>query len=174
MLLPWVITGLLLAATLFISVLQRFLANRMILRLEEVISSNQGAFIPKRGIVENILLAQEVVCDYHKEKGAPQCTLKINLMKAYDSLDWKYILYCLKCFGAPAKYITWIRACITSPSFTIGLKPLWWGIFQEGRGLDKGILYPLTSLCWLWRGCHYCWKRLQLLLCLITIQSARQ
>jgi len=34
--------------------------------LDEVVSSNQGAFIPKRGIAENILLAQEVVCHYHK------------------------------------------------------------------------------------------------------------
>ncbi|XP_062167078.1 uncharacterized protein LOC133873382 [Alnus glutinosa] len=41
---------------------------RMIQGLEEVISSNQGAFIPKGGIAKNILLAQEVVCDYHKEK----------------------------------------------------------------------------------------------------------
>jgi hypothetical protein len=64
----------------------------MIQGLEEVISSNQGAFIPKRGIAKNILLAQEVVCDYHKEKWSPRCTLKIDLMKAYDSLEWEYIL----------------------------------------------------------------------------------
>jgi hypothetical protein len=43
-----------------------------------VISSIQEAFIPKRGIAKNILLAQEVVCDYHyKDKGAPRCTLKL-------------------------------------------------------------------------------------------------
>lgn len=46
--------------------------------LDEVISSNQGAFIPKRGIAETILLAQEIVCDYHKEKGVPRCTLKVD------------------------------------------------------------------------------------------------
>jgi hypothetical protein len=65
----------------------KVLANRMIQGLNEVISSNQGAFIPKRGIAKNILLGQEVVCDYHKEKGAPRCTLKVDLMMAYDSLD---------------------------------------------------------------------------------------
>jgi hypothetical protein len=52
-----------------------------------LLSLNQGAFIPNRSIVENILLAQELVCDYHKVKGKPRCTLKVNLMKAYDSVS---------------------------------------------------------------------------------------
>jgi hypothetical protein len=86
----------------------KILANRLVPGLDEVISSNQGAFIPKRSIAENILLAQEVVCDYHKEKGTPRCTLKVDLMKAYDSVDWEYILHCLYCFGAPARFVAWI------------------------------------------------------------------
>jgi len=115
----------------------KILANRMIQGLDEVISSNQGAFIPKRGIAENILLAQEVVCDYHKTKGAPRCTLKVDLMKAYDSLDWEYVLHYLKCFGAPGKFISWVSACITSPSFTIALSGTLVGFFQGKKGLRQ-------------------------------------
>jgi hypothetical protein len=107
-------------------------------------SPNQGAFIPGRGIAENILLAQEVVSDYHKEKGVARCTLKVDLMKAYDSLDWEYVL---QCFGGPFKYIAWIRECITSPSFSISLNGPWWVISKVRRGLDKGIHFPLISLC---------------------------
>jgi hypothetical protein len=33
------------------------------------------------------LLAQEAVSDYHKEKGKARCTLKVDLMKAYDFLS---------------------------------------------------------------------------------------
>jgi hypothetical protein len=36
------------------------------LGLNEVISLNQGAFILNRSIAENILLAQELVTNYHK------------------------------------------------------------------------------------------------------------
>lgn len=102
-----------------------------------MISSNRGAFIPKRGIAENILLAQEVVCDYHKDKGSPRCTLKIDLMKAYDSLDWEYILHCLHYFGASATYIDWISACTTSPSFTIALNSTLVGHFSGMKGLRQ-------------------------------------
>jgi hypothetical protein len=116
----------------------KILANRMIPGLDEVISSNQGAFIPKRSIAENILLAQEVVCDYHKERGAPRCTLKVDLMKAYDSLDWEYILHYLHCFGAPTRFIAWIGACITSPSFTIALNGTLVGHFAGRKQLRQG------------------------------------
>lgn len=121
----------------------KILANRMIQRLDEVISSSQGAFIPKRGIAENILLAQEVVCD---TKGAPRCILKVELMKACDSLDWEYVLHCLQCFGAPGKFISWISACITSPSFTIALNGTLMGFFSREEGAEKGIPFPLIFL----------------------------
>jgi hypothetical protein len=59
----------------------------------------------------------------------------VDLMKAYDSLDWEYILHCLHCFGAPARFIVWIRACITSPSFTIALNGTLVGHFSGRNGL---------------------------------------
>lgn len=63
----------------------KILANGLLLGLDDIISANQGAFIPKRSIAKNILLAQEAV---NKEKGNSRCTLKVDLMKAYDSVSW--------------------------------------------------------------------------------------
>jgi len=93
------------------------------------------------GIAENILLGQEVVSDYHKEKGKARCALKVDLMKAYDSLSWEYILHYLYCFGAPSRYIAWIRECITSPSFSIALN----GTLVSGLRQKDHI--SLTCLC---------------------------
>jgi len=59
-------------------------------------------------------------------------------MKAYDYLDWEYVLHCLKCFGVPGKFISWISACITSPSFTIALNGTLVGFFQGKKGLRQG------------------------------------
>jgi len=118
----------------------KILANRLIPGLEDVISFNQGAFIPKRSIAENILLAQELVCNYHKEKGKARCTLKVDLMKACDSLNWYYILHCLACCGAPSSNIGWIREFITTPSFSIALNGSLVGYFQGKKGLRQGDL----------------------------------
>lgn len=55
----------------------------MIPFLDGLISSNKSAFIPHRSIAENVLLAQEVVKNYHKSEGQARCTIKADIMKAY-------------------------------------------------------------------------------------------
>jgi hypothetical protein len=99
---------------------------------------NQSAFIPFRSIAENVLLAQELVRNYHKDRGQPRCTLKIDLMKAYDSVDWEFLIFCLKCFGFPTRFINWIRVCITSPRFYVSINGTMVGYFEGKRGLRQG------------------------------------
>jgi hypothetical protein len=109
----------------------KILANRLLPSLDEVVSLNQWAFIPRRSIAENILLAQALVSDYHKEKGSPRCTLKVDLVKAYDSVSWDFIIYCLSCFGAPPKFVGWVKTCISTPSFSIALNGSLVGSMQQ-------------------------------------------
>jgi len=85
------------------------------------------------------------VSDYHKSKGKARCALKIDLMKAYDSVSWNFILHCLSCFGAPRQYVAWVRACISSPSFSIALNGSLVGHIQGRKVLDKEILFLLIS-----------------------------
>jgi hypothetical protein len=62
----------------------------------------------------------------------------MDLMKAYDSVSWGFILHCLHCFGAPAKFVLWVKECITSPSYSISLNGSLVGYFQGKRGLRQG------------------------------------
>jgi hypothetical protein len=116
----------------------KILSNRMLPVLDSVVGRNQSAFIPGRSISENILLAQELVKNYHRKEGQPRCTMKVDLMKAYDSVDWDFILHCLSCFGFPSKFIKWIEVCITSPRFSISLNGSLVGFFRGAKGLRQG------------------------------------
>jgi hypothetical protein len=116
----------------------KILSNRMMPVLDSLISRNQFAFIPCRSISENVLLAQELVRNYHRKDDSPRCTMKIDLMKAYDSVDWEFIIVCLKCFGFPTRSTNWIKICITSPSFSISLNGTLVGYFKGGKGLRQG------------------------------------
>jgi ABC-type lipoprotein export system ATPase subunit len=46
--------------------------------LDLIVSQSQTAFIPNRSISENVLLAQELEKDYHKNKGQANAQLKWN------------------------------------------------------------------------------------------------
>ncbi|GJW81213.1 hypothetical protein Tco_0145188 [Tanacetum coccineum] len=59
-----------------------------IIGLEEVVSMNQSAYILRRNISDNILTTQELMHNYHQKRGAPRCAFKVDIHKAYDTVDW--------------------------------------------------------------------------------------
>lgn len=59
-------------------------------------------------------------------------------MKAFDSVSWDFILHCLKCFGAPMRFVKWIKECLTSPRFTIALNGSLVGYFPGRKGFRQG------------------------------------
>jgi hypothetical protein len=62
----------------------------------------------------------------------------VDLMKAYDSISWDFILHYISCFGAPFQYVNWIRECISSPSYSISLNGSLVGYFHGRKGLRQG------------------------------------
>uniref|UniRef100_A0A2N9FNM3 Reverse transcriptase domain-containing protein n=1 Tax=Fagus sylvatica TaxID=28930 RepID=A0A2N9FNM3_FAGSY len=116
----------------------KILANRLQIYLGSLVSSNQSAFIKGRSISENILLAHELVRNYHSSRGSSRCAIKADLRKAYDSVDWNFILMCLLAAGCPPKFVNWIKECITNSRFTISLNGSLVGYFPGGKGLRQG------------------------------------
>lgn len=69
----------------------KLLAMRMKKLLPSLISLSQSAFIPNRVIGDNILLAQALFKNYHLNSGAPRCAMKIDIKKAFDTLNWDFL-----------------------------------------------------------------------------------
>ncbi|KAL0289271.1 UNVERIFIED_CONTAM: putative ribonuclease H protein [Sesamum radiatum] len=86
----------------------------------------------------NVLLAQELLAGYKQKKMPPRCTIKVDLQKAYDMVDWDYLLAVLRMFKFPGKFILWVEQCITTASFSISLNGGLHGFFQSSRGLRQG------------------------------------
>lgn len=72
-------------------VASKLLANRLKAALPKLISSAQSAFIPGRLLVENVLLATELVAGYKWKDISKRCLLKVDLQKAFDSINWDFI-----------------------------------------------------------------------------------
>lgn len=77
-------------------VISKILANRRKLILPGIISLNQSAFVKERLLMENVLLASELVKDYHKDSISGRCAMKIDISKAFDSVQWSFLLNTLE------------------------------------------------------------------------------
>ncbi|KAL8122679.1 hypothetical protein AgCh_010876 [Apium graveolens] len=106
--------------------------------MPELVHISQSAFIPGRSISDNILMAQELFRGYERETGTPKCALKIDLHKAFDSVQWSFILAVLEKMRFPGIMIGWIKACICTTRFSVKLNGVIHGYFKGTKGLRQG------------------------------------
>nr|GEU29256.1 hypothetical protein [Tanacetum cinerariifolium] len=126
--------------------ISKILTNCIIEGIKEVVSDNQSAFVLGRRITDNILITQELMHGYHLDKGTPRCAFKIDIQKAYDTVDWKFLEVILWQFGFPNLMIRWIMACVTTTSFSISINGDIHGFLKENVGCVKEIHFLLIYL----------------------------
>ncbi|GKF74418.1 putative RNA-directed DNA polymerase, eukaryota, reverse transcriptase zinc-binding domain protein, partial [Tanacetum coccineum] len=71
--------------------ISKIISNRVKEGLGDIVSINQSAFVLSRRISNNILLMQELMRNYHRRRGPPRCAFKVDIQKAYDTMDWSFL-----------------------------------------------------------------------------------
>ncbi|KAK4380904.1 hypothetical protein Sango_3019500 [Sesamum angolense] len=85
--------------------------KRLRIVLDKLISPSQNAFVLGRSIGDNILLAQELFTGYNRQGLPKRCALKVDLRKAYDTVEWDFLSVVLQLFGFSGTFIGWIEEC---------------------------------------------------------------
>ncbi|KAL0455472.1 UNVERIFIED_CONTAM: LINE-1 retrotransposable element O protein [Sesamum latifolium] len=116
----------------------KILVSRIKDCLDDLISPTQNAFVPGRKIGDNVMLAQELFMGYNQRHLPERCALKVDLRKAYDTMEWDFLLEVLRLFGFPSRFIGWIEECVTTPYFSICINREAHGFFRGARGLRQG------------------------------------
>ncbi|CAL1367617.1 unnamed protein product [Linum trigynum] len=116
----------------------KVLANRLKEVLPIVISQNQSAFIKGRLISDNVLLAHEMVRLYNRKSISPRCVLKVDMMKAFDSVDWVYLETVMEAMRFPPQFINWIGVCLQSIKLSVCFNGGLCGYFSAQKGLRQG------------------------------------
>nr|GEV35971.1 hypothetical protein [Tanacetum cinerariifolium]GEX31621.1 hypothetical protein [Tanacetum cinerariifolium] len=120
--------------------ISKIIANHIKHSLKSLICPNQSAFILGRSITNNILLTQELMHNYQLDRGTPRCAFKVDIQKAYDTVDWDCLRVILHGFGFHDQMISWIMECMSTTSYSICVNGLLHGYFQGKRRLRQGDL----------------------------------
>ena len=121
-------------------VISKLLANRLKLFLSEIISPNQSAFVPRRLITDNFLVAFE---SYHaiKRKTSGKygtCAVKLDMHKAYDRVEWTFLEAILLQLGFMEHWVALIMECVKSVKYQVRVNNELTGFFVPSRGLRQG------------------------------------
>ena len=105
--------------------------------VEKVVSKAQGAFVEGRQILDAVLIANEAIDSIMKNnENGFMC--KLDIEKAYDNVDWSFLLTVMQKMGFGEKWIRWIKWCISTASFSMLINGTSKGFFQSSRGLRQG------------------------------------
>ncbi|PNX78963.1 ribonuclease H, partial [Trifolium pratense] len=118
----------------------KLLANRLKDCLEKCVSEEQSAFVEGRSILDNALIAIEIIhAMKRKTRGLKgDLALKIDISKAYDKVDWGFLRGMLERLGFANKWIYWMMLCVSSVTYSVLVNYEKVGPIFPGRGLRQG------------------------------------
>jgi len=120
--------------------MSKVLSNRLKKVLYKCIVDSQSAFVPGRSILDNALVAIEVV-HYMKTKTKGKeksVALKLDISKAYDRIDWAYLRDVMSKMGFSEKWIKWIMMCVETVDYSVILNRGMVGPIIPALGLRQG------------------------------------
>jgi len=112
--------------------------------MKTIISSEQRGFIQGRNTRDCICVTSEAINHLHQKAFAGNLAFKVDISKAFDTLDWKFLLKVLHKFGFNNRFCSWINKILNLASLSISVNGKQNGYFKCRRGVRQGD--PLSPL----------------------------
>lgn len=118
-------------------VISKILAIRLRGVISNIIDDCQSAFVGERNMLDSVLVANEIIHEAKRRKKS-SFVLKIDFEKAYDTVDWEFLLYMLRRLKFGEKWVQWIKACLASASVSVLVNGSPSEEFRMEKGLRQG------------------------------------
>ncbi|MFS8026364.1 putative RNA-directed DNA polymerase [Helianthus anomalus] len=118
-------------------VVSKILANRLKKVLGSVISVSQSAFLGGRFILDGPLIINEVTSWFKRSK-KKAFLFKIDFEKAYDNINWGFVVDIFNQMGFGAKWCSWIWGVLSSARASVLVNGSPTFEFRCGKGMRQG------------------------------------
>jgi hypothetical protein len=121
-------------------IISKVIANRLKLIMPHVISDTQSSFVPGRLITNNTLVTFETLhhMKHHMHGRKGSMALKLDMSKAYDRVEWQFLLAIMHQMRFHQRVINLIAECLQTVSYSILINGEPQGFFRPFRGLRQG------------------------------------
>lgn len=99
-------------------IVAKILAGRLKKKIGKLVSNHQNAFIQGRQITDASLIANEVL-DWQQKQGNAGLLCKLDIEKAFDQLNWSYLISILRQMGFGERWIKWITFNISTVKYSV-------------------------------------------------------
>ena len=120
-------------------IMSKVLANRLKKVLHGVINEAQSAFVLGRLIMDNVIVAFEIMHSIDKKRKGLMA-VKLDMSKAYNRVEWTYLESMMKKMGFGERWIFLIMMCVTSVTYSILINGEPKGAITSSRGPNLPIL----------------------------------
>lgn len=104
----------------------------------------QAGFVKDWSIATHIVLAQEILRNLNRKVKGGNVVIKLDMAKAYDKLEWRFLLKALESFGFNAGAMDLIYQNLCNIWYTFRINGELRGSFRSFRGVRLGD--PLSPL----------------------------
>ena len=87
--------------------MSKVIATRFKNVLPNIIHHKQSGYVKDRYIGETIRSVFDIM-DFTAKESIPELMIFIDFKKAFDSVKWEFLLYCLKSFSFGPNFINWV------------------------------------------------------------------
>lgn len=119
-------------------ILSKLLAGR----LKKVFSLSQNTVVPRRILLDGVLIANERV--HYTVKKKKSCLLfKVDFEKAYDKVSWHFLRFMLISMGFGEEWLKWLEAMVFNSHMSVMVNGSPTKYFRVEKGLRQGDpIYP--------------------------------
>ena len=136
----------------------RAISGRLLAVIGSVVGPDQTCGVPGRTISENLFLIRDLI-EYAEREDIPLALLSLDQEKAFDRVDWGFLLRILDTFNFGPDFCRWVRLFYTNVESAVVING-WTSSFFALRVVCGRVAHSLLSFmcsrlrCWLLISAH--------------------